>query len=825
MIFPQRFEEKLGFDRLRMQLKAACLCSLGIERVDQMHFLTDEKLIKTQLGRIAEFIRMQSMEQEFPIQYFFDLVPVLKRLRVEGTFPETEEVFNLQRSLVSIRSMVNFLVDKGDKYPLLLELTEGVKVFPIVLDSIGRILNNQGRIKDNASPALLNIRKEIQQKTIEVSRKVQQAMRFAQVEGWAEEGATPVICEGRLTIPLLANYKRRLKGFIQGESATGKTSFVEPSEAVELNNDIRELEYEEKYEIVKILTAFADFIRPYIDDILPSYDFLGEIDFIRAKSRLAMEINANMPIINQEQGILWNSAVHPLLYLHHKKEGREVVPLDIALNKNERILVISGPNAGGKSVCLQTVGLIQYMLQCGLLVPMRENSECGIFKKLFIDIGDEQSIDNDLSTYSSHLQNMKFFLRNADDFTLFLIDEFGTGTEPNIGGAIAESIMEELNRKGAFGVITTHYTNLKHFASNHEGVINGAMLFDTHNLAPVFKLAIGEPGSSFAFEIARKIGLQESILQSATQKVGENQIDYDKHLKDIIRDKHYWERKRNQIKENDKKLETIIAQYSVELEKINLERKEIIRQAKSEAQQLLAGVNKQIENTIKSIREAQAEKEKTREARHQIEIVRKEVETFDEKEEAAIQIKIQKLKKREEEKSDKINKPKVEVKVENKIDNTDLTIRIGDKVKLFGTDNAGEVLDINGKSVMVGFGNMVTTLSENRLEKISNNEFKKITRHLPKQPKESVSLSEKKLNFKTQLDLRGMRGEEAMQKFAEYIDGAIMVGISEVRILHGKGNGILRQLIRDYLRTSEISSWYGDEQVELGGAGITVVKF
>ncbi len=823
MIYPENLEQKIGFDRIRQQLDSLCLSNMGKDKVVDMHFSTNYSFLQREIIQVSEFRQMLMMEDNFPVQFFFDLTSVLKKIRIEGTFPEPEEVFNMKRSLDTVKSIVSYLKDRAEKYPTLLDLTKDVKFFPLISDYIDKILNNQGRIKDNASAELHNIRKQIHSKESEISKRIQQILKHARSEGWTDDDASPAIRDGRLVIPVLANHKRRIKGFILDESSTGKTSFIEPAEVVELNNDIKELEYAERYEIVKILSAFADFVRPYIDELLPAYYFLGEIDFIRARALYANDINAVCPPFFENSRMSWLGATHPLLYQHLRKEKREVVPLDINLNERERILVISGPNAGGKSVCLQTVCLLQYMLQCGLLIPVRETSECGIFEHIFIDIGDEQSIENDLSTYSSHLQNMKFFLRNANERTLFLIDEFGTGTEPNIGGAIAESILQELNYKFSLGVVTTHFTNLKHYASNTEGVINGAMLFDTHNLAPVFKLVIGEPGSSFAFEIARKIGLPEIILQEATKKVGKDQINYDKHLKDIIRDKHYWERKRFQVKEKDKKLETVLEQYTAELEKANKERKEILAKAKADAQQLLAGVNKQIENTIHAIKEAQAEKERTKEVRKQIDVVKKQVETFDNTEDEHILRKIEKLKQREEQRSKNSDQTK-NIPKEQAAPEKDLEIRKGDKVKLFGSDNVGEVLDKNDKSVMVAFGQMVTTLSENRLEKISNNEFKRLTKH-PIQASTSYSTSEKRLNFKLQLDLRGQRADDALQAVTEYIDQAIMLSISEVKILHGKGNGILRKLIREYLKTIDLVEWYGDESVEFGGAGITVVKF
>jgi DNA mismatch repair protein MutS2 len=827
MIYPENFEIKTGFDKIRNRLKNLCLSPLGIRKADEMVFSGDYHVISNQLDLAGEFKTICLTEDDFPSSYFFDLTPVLKHLKIEGTFPEVEDLFKMQRSLDTIKSLYTFFKDrKENKYPALWEITRNLHLYPFVNDKLNIILTNQGKIKDSASQQLSAIRHEIRTKESEVSKKMQRIMKQVQSEGWANESDSLAIREGRLVIPVNALYKRKIKGFIHDESATGKTSFVEPAEVVELNNDLKELEYSERREIVKILTSFADDIRPYIDDLLLAYVFLGEIDFLRAKSLFAIEINAIQPPFSNSQTIEWFNAVHPLLYLHFKDEKKQVVPLNLQLNIKQRILVISGPNAGGKSVCLQTVALLQYMLQCGMLVPLKETSETGVFQNIFLDIGDEQSIENDLSTYSSHLLNMKLLIRNANNQTLFLIDEFGSGTEPMLGGAIAESILEELNKLESFGVVTTHYTNLKHFASQTNGIINGAMLFDIQHLQPLFKLEIGEPGSSFAFEIARKIGLSEAILQSATQKVGAEHIDYDRNLREIIRDKHYWQQKREHIKDSGKQLDETLERYSSELEEINKLRKEILKSAKTEAQQMLEGVNKQIENTIQEIKESQAEKEKTKLARNKLEAIKQNVNNSDTIEDERISKKIEQLRKREEQKqkkqpqnkSDQIKKPVVAKE--------DYKIKTGDKVKLFGQNAVGEVLDVNNKSVMVSFGSMITTLHENKLEKISNNEFRKLQKQMPQASKSNTfDASERKLNFKPQIDLRGMRADEALQKVAGYIDDAIMAGVTEVKILHGKGNGILRELIRNYLKTVDYNLQYDDEQVEFGGAGITVVRF
>lgn len=833
MIYPQNFEQKTGFDRLRQKLRNYCLSGIGAQMVDEISFSTQFELVELQLKLAGEMKKVHENEESFQANNFFDLTHILNRLRIEGTFAEPEDLFNLKRSLDSIKVLFNFFKERQEKYPEIWNLTRDTKIYPYVTERIDQILNNQGKIRDNASVQLHQLRKEIQSKEGEIGRIVQQVMRKAVAEGWTDADANVAIRDGRLVIPVNAAYKRRIKGYVHDESATGKTSYIEPAEAVELNNDLRELDAAERREIVKVLTLFANDIRPYIDDLLLSYQYMGNIDLLRAKALLAIELNAVSPPINNKPIAEWYNAIHPLLYLHLKTEHKQVVPLNIHLNHKQRILVISGPNAGGKSVCLQTMGLLQYMLQCGLLIPVKETSETGIFENVFIDIGDEQSIDNDLSTYSSHLTNMKYFLRNANENTLFLIDEFGAGTEPMLGGAIAEAILEELNTRKTFGVVTTHYTNLKHFASGAEGIINGAMLYDTQHLQPLFKLEAGEPGSSFAFEIARKIGLSESILQLATNKIGEEHIDFDRHLKDIIRDKNYWKNKREQVKENNKRLDTMIDKYAVDIDDIKKKRKEILDKAKHEAQDILNRANKTIENTIREIKEAQAEKERTREVRKNVEVVKEEIQKLDPEMDAFIERKIEQIKRRQEQ---KLKNEKEKLQANTNTNQAPLTkvaekpkpeseFIVGDKVRIVGQNTVGEVLDINGKSILVAFGQMSTTLPDKRLEKVSNNEAKKIQKFEPVvMDARAYSVNEKKLNFSHQIDIRGVRADEALQRIVQFIDEANVVGVSEIRILHGKGTGVLRQIIREYLATDPCVQNFADEHIQLGGSGITVVR-
>jgi DNA mismatch repair protein MutS2 len=647
LIYPEQFEGKIGFDRIRELIKSHCLFDPGRERADHMSFMTDHERIEQELKLVEEFLHLSRQEEEFPIQHFIDNREALKKAVVEGTYLLTEEVFALVKSLDSIRAILHFFKsDEEDKYPVLGELCKPVKLFPFVHDRIAKILNKHGKIRDNASSDLHRIRRSQQERQGAVSKKLNQVMARARKEGWVDADAAPTYRNDRPVIPVMSGNKRKLGGLVHDESATGKTVFIEPSEVVELSNEIRELEYAERREIIRILHEFTDDIRPYIPELLSSQDFLATIDFIRARALFARRIEAIRPTVLNEQMFDWREARHPLLYLAHIAEQKEVVPLSFHLADKHRILLISGPNAGGKSVCLKTIGLLQYMLQCGLLVPAGDASVFGLFAGIFIDIGDEQSIDNDLSTYSSHLLNMKYFLKHAASDTLVLIDEFGTGTEPLIGGAIAESILEQLNQTGTSGIITTHYTNLKHYATSADGIINGAMLFDNQKMQPLYQLQVGNPGSSFAFEIARKIGLPENVLENASGKVGQDHIDFDKHLREILRDKKYWEGKRQRIRQSEKKLEDLMARYEKELQESEKQRKAIVKEAKARADEMLSGANKKIEQTIREIKEARAEKERTREVRKELSDFSEQLEVEKGHQEKKVEKQLQELRRK-----------------------------------------------------------------------------------------------------------------------------------------------------------------------------------
>ncbi|MBF0647312.1 endonuclease MutS2 [Dysgonomonas sp. GY75] len=817
MIYPENFESKIGFDKIRQLLMARCLSPLGEEKVENMAFSSDYTFITESLSQTEEFMRITQEEDDFPTNYFLDVRPSLRNIKVEGTWIDENALFDLRRSLQTIRDIVSFLKKEDEEntpYPHLYTLAGEVVVFPQLISKIDNILDKFGRIKDNASSELHRIRKDMAHISGGISKSLNAILRLAQSEGLVEKDVTPTMRDGRLVIPVAPAFKRKIKGIVHDESASGKTVFIEPAEVVEANNRIRELESEERREIIKILIAFTDVLRPLVPEILQSYEFLAMIDFIRAKATFSIELSAIKPSIEDKQIIRWYRAKHPLLFLSHRKQNKQIVPLDIELEEDNRLLIISGPNAGGKSVCLKTVGLLQYMVQCGLPIPLDENSKVGIFNHIFIDIGDEQSIENDLSTYSSHLTNMKFFVRNCDKKTILLIDEFGGGTEPQIGGAIAESLLKRFNEKSAFGVITTHYQNLKHFANENKGVINGAMLYDRHLMQPLFTLSIGNPGSSFAIEIARKIGLPEDVIADASEIVGSDYINMDKYLQDIVRDKRYWETKRQSIRQKEKRLEEVTETYETDLLAVEKQRKEIIRQAKADAERIMSEANAKIENTIRTIRESQADKEKTKQARQALSEFKSALDNEDNFSDDKITRKIQKLKDKEKNKKQKEKAPEKQ---------KTQAITIGDNVRIKGQTSIGQVLDIQRGNATVAFGMIKSTAKLDTLEYVSKNQVKRDSKSTLVSAAVSDDMREKKLNFKQDIDVRGMRGDEALQAVMYFIDDAILVGVSRVRILHGTGTGALRQIIRDYLRTVPGVHNYQDEHVQFGGTGITVI--
>lgn len=844
MIYPKTFESKIGFDEIRTLLKERCLSTLGKEMVDAIQPSGESDVINEWLTQVREFRRLQEEADDFPMHYFFDVRQAVARLRLEGTHLDEGELFDLRRSLDTINQIVNYLNRSDDDndgeertypYPALHRLTEDVMTFPQLVQRIDTILDKFGKIKDSASPQLADIRRELSRTEGSISRTLNGILRAAQSEGLVEKDVTPAIRDGRLVIPVSQGLKRKIRGIVHDESASGKTVFIEPAEVVEANNRIRELEADERREIIRILTEFAKLVRPHVKPILESYKFLATIDLIHAKAELARLIKGIEPAVNAYPHIDWIQAAHPLLRLSLEKQGKSVVPLDIMLTRDKRILIISGPNAGGKSVCLKTAGLTQYMLQCGLSVAIGERSRTGVFKNIFIDIGDEQSIENDLSTYSSHLMNMKQMMRYADDSTLLLIDEFGTGTEPQIGGAIAEAVLAQFCAKQAYGVITTHYQNLKHFADSHDGVVNGAMLYDRQQMRPLFQLSIGNPGSSFAIEIARKIGLPEDVIKAASEIVGSDYIQSDKYLQDIVRDKRYWENKRQTIHQREKNLEQTIARYENEVKELEQSRKDILRKAKEQAEEVLKESNKMIERTIKEIRESQAEKEETKKIREQLEAFKagvKEIDTAANDEMIARKMRqIQERRARKEKRKREKEKENEKLKTNNQQSANATTspvavapLKQGDTVRIKGLSSVGKIESLDGKMATVIFGDMRTKMRAERLEHAEASKKEEPRAYVTVGRQTRETMDEHKLNFKQDIDVRGMRGDEALTAVTYFIDDAILVGVKRVRILHGTGTGILRQLIRQYLATRPDVESYRDEHVQFGGAGITVVE-
>ena len=839
MTYPRNYEAKIGFDGIRQLLRERCLSILGKEKVDEITASSDVDIINKQLNQVKEFRRLMEEHDDFPLQFFFDVRASVMRLQIAGTHLDENELFDLRRSLETINNIVVFLNrNHGESttaeketitydYPALQELTTDVLTFPSLIRDIDKILDKYGKIRDNASTRLAEIRRELANAEGSVSRTLHAILRSAQSEGLVEKDAAPTLRDGRLVLPVAPALKRKIKGIVHDESATGKTVFIEPAEVVEANNRIRELESEERREIIRILTEISASMRPFASDILNSYKLLASIDLVKAKADLASLIGGIEPVVASHPHIDWIRAIHPLLHLSLAKQDKKVVPLDIMLTTEKRLLIISGPNAGGKSVCLKTVGLLQYMLQCGISIPVGERSRTGVFKHIMIDIGDEQSIENDLSTYSSHLLNMKMMMRFSDMSTLLLIDEFGSGTEPLIGGAIAESVLKQFWKRHAWGVITTHYQNLKHFADNHEGVVNGAMLYDRHEMRPLFQLEIGRPGSSFAIEIARKTGIPEEVINDASEIVGNDYIQSDKYLQDIMRDKRYWEGKRQTIHQREKSLELTIAKYEDEIRKLKESRNSIISKAKQQAEELLGESNRRIENTIREIRESQADKEETRRIRAQLGDFKREVAEIDtEADDELVSKKMRQIQERRERKekrrkekslkSNKAEKPTTETR------SPEMIVE-GDTVRIKGLSTVGRIESIQGKMANVVFGDMRTKMRLERLEhaEMPEKEMPATYASVGRQTREVID--DRKLNFKQDIDVRGMRGDEALNAVTYFIDDAILVGMHRVRILHGTGTGILRQLIRQYLATVPGVAAYRDEHVQFGGAGITVI--
>ena len=827
MIYPSNFEQKIGFDRLREQVMALCSMQSAREIIRGEGFSTSRQEIEFR-QEIADEMRVLIMlDPDAPRDEFPDLDNVVAKIGIEGAFLTAEELVVLRQALTAVGNMVGFIMSRREEqYPRLRSRSERVCVFPDVIRRINQLVDEDGEIRDGASHELLSIRRAIREHEGQVSKRLQQVLNNAKRAGVVDADAMISIRDGRAVIPVSAANKRKLNGFIHDESATGRTFYIEPVEVVELNNQLKELEYAERREIVRLLTEFTEELRPDAEPIMEAGEYLSEMDAVRAKARWAVENGAGKPIVSYDDRMVLRHAFHPLLAQTLKRDKKELVPLDMQLDKEKHILVISGPNAGGKSVCLKTTGIVQYMFQCGFPVTAGEMSELPVFESICIDIGDEQSMDNDLSTYSSHLLNMKSMLQAASSKTLVLIDEFGSGTEPVIGGAIAEAILDRLLEKGCYGVITTHYSNIKYYATGTDGIANGAMMFDVQNIRPLFKLEQGKPGSSFAIEIARKIGLPEDIIRTATDKAGSDHINLERQLREIARDRRYWSQKRDRIRQTDRKVEELESSYEQQLSRINEERKEIISKAKEEAQRLIADANRQIENTIRTIKEAQAEKELTRLARRELDDFKESVEktssSFDSHKVEQEMERLMRRKARREENKKRKGEAVVEPEL---VVPAPKPIEVGSKVKIEGQEVLGVVQSIKGRKAQVAFGQILTMVEKDKLILVSNAEYKKSIRPTQARTVLSVDISTRKLNFRDSVDVRGMRATEALEVVQDLVDDALMVGVGGVTILHGKGTGALQQEIRRYLRSIPEVESAKDEHADRGGAGITVVRF
>lgn len=793
MLYPQNIEHKIGFDQVRELIASHCMSTLGKEKVDGISFSVDFDIIVQRLTLTDEMMTiMGETSDQVPLGNLADMRVAMARTAADGTFLDLQDVAGLRLNIVTLRLVISYLRHSDEeRFPALHSLAAEVELFPDIEREIDTLIDRYGNMKDNASPELAQIRRQIHDTQSSISKTLNAILRQAQSAGTVDREAAPTLREGRLVIPISAMNKRQIPGIVHDESATGKTVYVEPTAVVAINNRLRELENDERREIVRILIAFTNQVRPLYPAIAESTGFLATVDSIMAQAKFALQIAAIKPHITTDCEIDWHEARHPLLEMSLRSQGRKIEPLNIKINQKQRILLISGPNAGGKSVCLKTVGLLQYMLQCGLPIPIGERSSAGVFASMFIDIGDEQSIENDLSTYSSHLLNMKNFIRHSCNRTLLLIDEFGTGTEPQLGGAIAEAVLDKLNSRGVYGVITTHYTNLKHYAARTSGIANAAMLYDRHRMQPLFMLSIGTAGSSFAIEIARQIGLPDDVIKAASEMVGSEQVDFDKHLQDVARDKRYWENKRQQIKDKERRLQQLTERYESLLDEMKTRQRDTIRQAKQQAADIIADANAQIEKTIRTIKESNADRETTRQLRSNLASQHRDLS-----QQAAVKAK----------KTDS-SRP----------------LAVGDNVRVAGQAIAGKIIDIQGKNATVAFGQIKTTVALSKLEWLSAQQAKQEVK-AKATSSATDDIRNRQLNFRQEIDVRGMRVDEALQAVIYYIDDARMIGVAQVRILHGTGTGALRSAIRDYLHQSSAVKSYRDEHIQFGGAGITVVE-
>ena len=840
----RRLEQKIGFDQIRRIISDRCSTAYAVERTATETFSTNQAHIRKRLLLTDEMRLIMMFEDGFPSGGFIDCIDFLKPLERSSSAIDLLSLRKLKTMLETLRKVTSFFEGiKDGVYPNLKRMSSRILNFPEIQRRIDGILDRYGDVKDTASDELYSIRKSLREKEGTISRRMTAILKKAQEEGIVDSDAGVSVRDGKMLIPVSAANKKRLPGFIYDESATGKTAFIEPAEVVELDNQIKELKFSEQREIVRILFEFTEFLRPYIPDLLDAARYLGEIDFIMAKAQVALDFIAGMPVISEDGRMNLRKARHPLLERALRKEKKDIVPLTASLTPEKHILLISGPNAGGKSVCLKTVGLLQYMFQWGMLIPTSETSEMLVFDRIMVDIGDDQSIDNDLSTYSSFLSNMKEMLAKADDKTLILIDEFGSGTEPAAGGAIAEAILSELDKRGSYGVITTHYTNLKLYASGAEtGVMNGAMMFDVQNIAPLFKLEMGLPGNSFAFELARKMGIPETVIKDAEARAGEEFVGIERNLRKIARNRKALDEKLERIKNTDRTLESITDKYQKELKEIKQLKKTILDEAKKEAEEIIKGANRQVESTIKTIKESQAQKETTQEARKELQdfmsilAARKEQEKKDKDD--YIEKKIRQLDARKERqkqrKAKKADDRETQEMLEKQAEKERIEafrsapVKVGEKVRVKENGMVGEVTKVSAKAVVVVIGNISSKMPLDKVERITSNEFKTAVKENSKPVsliKYDSSISERKLNFSTEIDLRGERLNDAIEKVTRYIDDAVMLGISSVRIIHGKGTGVLRDEIQKLVRTMPGVASARDEHIQFGGTGVTIVTF
>ena len=842
-IIDRRLEQKIGFDRIRQIISDRCSTSYASERTAEERFCSDAAEIRRRLLLTDEMRLIMMFEDSFPSGGFIDCIDFLKPLERSSSSIDLLSLRKLRTMLDTLRKVTAFFSSvKDEVYPNLKRMSAGILSFPEVHRRIDNIIDRYGEVKDTASDELYDIRKSLREKEGAISRRMSAILKKAQEEGIVDADAGVSVRDGKMLIPVSAANKKRIAGFIYDESASGKTAFIEPAEVVELDNQIKELQFSEQREILRILLEFTEFMRPYIPELLDAAVYLGEIDFLMAKAQVSLDFIAGMPIISENGEMNLRKARHPLLERTLKKEKKEIVPLTATLTPAKHILLISGPNAGGKSVCLKTVGLLQYMFQWGMLIPTSETSEMLVFDRIMVDIGDDQSIDNDLSTYSSFLANMKEMLAKADSRTLVLIDEFGSGTEPAAGGAIAEAILSELDNRGAYGIITTHYTNLKLYASADTGVMNGAMMFDVKNIAPMFKLEMGLPGNSFAFELARKMGLPETIIKDAETRAGEEFVGIERNLRKIARNRKALDEKLERIKHTDKTLENITDRYQKELQQIKQLKKEILDQAKKEAEEIIKGANKQVEHTIKTIKESQAEKESTQEARKGLqdfmsilaakkEQEQKEKEDYIEKKIKQLDARRERQQQRKAQKADERSQQQMrEAQAEQQRLEAfrNAPLKAGEKVRVKENGMVGEVAKVSAKAVVVIIGNISSKMPLDKVERITSNEFKSAVKETARPAstiKVDSSINERKLNFSTEIDVRGERLNDAVEKITRYVDDAIMLGVSTVRIIHGKGTGVLRDELQKLIRTIPGVASVRDEHIQFGGTGVTIVTF